>query len=256
MERGTIAVPDFFAPDCFAPFEGDNGGATADGVTADSIKIVVYQGPDDDPVINYITSAIAVDDSNAEEEEVIRDMYDYYGTYYELYGRTVDVEFFTASGIATDEVSARADAVRIAEDLQPFAVVGGPALTSAFADELAARGIVCISCTPGQDTSWYQERDPYVWGIGASAKQGQAHVLEFIEKQLAGKPAEYAGDTAYTTTERRFGLVYVESSQASTEIADDFAAGMEELGSPLVERIPYVLDPAPCRRAPPRRSPS
>ena len=243
VERGTIAVPDFFAPDCYAPFEGDNGGETASGVTGDSIKIVVYQGPDDDPVISYITSAITVEDSNAEEEEVIRDMYDYYGTYYELYGRTVDVEFFTGSGIANDEVSARADAVRIAEDIQPFAVVGGPTLTSAFADELAARGIVCISCTPGQDTSWYQERDPYVWSIGASAKQAQSHVLEFIGAQLVGKPAEFAGDEEFTTTERRFGLVYIESSQASTDLADAFADGMEELGAPLAERTPYVLDP-------------
>ena len=29
-ERGTIAVPDYFAPECYAPFEGDNGGATGD----------------------------------------------------------------------------------------------------------------------------------------------------------------------------------------------------------------------------------
>jgi hypothetical protein len=36
-EKGTIAVPDFFAVACLAPFTGDNGGATATGVTADEI---------------------------------------------------------------------------------------------------------------------------------------------------------------------------------------------------------------------------
>ncbi len=57
---------DFFAPECYAPFEGDNGGETAQGVTADSIKVVYYLGPDDDPIINYITAAIANDDTNAD----------------------------------------------------------------------------------------------------------------------------------------------------------------------------------------------
>ena len=45
-ELGTVAVPDYFAPTCMAPFTGDNGGATATGVTADEITIVHYQGPD------------------------------------------------------------------------------------------------------------------------------------------------------------------------------------------------------------------
>lgn len=242
-ERGRIAVPDFFAPDCYAPFDGDNGGATSRGVTEDSIKVVVYQGPDNDPVISYITDAINVTDTNAQTAEVISDMEDYFARYYEFYGRKIDLVFFEGSGIATDEVAARADAVRIAEDYEPFVVIGGPALTGAFGDELAARQVLCISCTPGQTTEWYQERDPYVWGIDGSALQKQTHVLEFIEKQLVGKPAEHAGD-ALKNTERKFGLVYIESSQASTDLADSFEAGMEAAGAPLAERIPYALDPA------------
>ena len=31
-ETGRLAVRDFFAPECYAPFEGDNGGETAPGV--------------------------------------------------------------------------------------------------------------------------------------------------------------------------------------------------------------------------------
>ncbi|MEY4247058.1 MAG: hypothetical protein RIS69_605, partial [Actinomycetota bacterium] len=44
-EKGTIAVPDYFAPACMAPFTGDNGGATATGVTADEITIVQIMTP-------------------------------------------------------------------------------------------------------------------------------------------------------------------------------------------------------------------
>ena len=140
-------------------------------------------------------------------------------------------------------MAARADAQQIAEEFQPFVVLGGPALTSAFADELAARQIMCIQCTPGQPAEFYLERDPYVWAIDGAQVQKQEHALEFIEKQLIGKPAVHGGDLVAGQT-RVFGLVYLESSAASRELAERYAAEMQALGAPFVEVIPYQLDPA------------
>ncbi|MBI4933371.1 MAG: hypothetical protein HY828_05800 [Actinobacteria bacterium] len=240
---GRIAVPDFFRSECFAPFTGDNGGATSTGVTADEITIVYYEGPDADPVISYITDAIAVDDTNAQQFETMQNIVKYYEAYYELYGRTINLVTYEGTGIATDEVAARADAAAIVEKYQPFAVIGGPALTSAFADELALNKTLCIGCTPGQPPEFYTDRDPYVWGLDGSAIQKQTHVLEFIEKQLIGKNAEHAGE-ALQATPRTFGLVYLESSGASKDLADRFAAGMQALGAPLAETVAYQLDPA------------
>lgn len=242
-ETGRLMVRDFFAPECYAPFEGDNGGETAPGVTADAIKVVYYLGPDDDPIINYITAAIANDDTNADSEATLTTMLDYYKQFYEFYGRTIDLQFFQGSGIASDEVAARADAVRIAEDIKPFAVLGGPALTAAFGDEISSRGILCISCNPSQPDDWYAARDPYNFGITASARQMNVHATEFISKQLAGKNAEYAGDE-FTSTPRKYGLVYIESSAESAAIADEFVAQLGDAGIEISERLPYALDPA------------
>jgi hypothetical protein len=242
-ETGRVAIQWFFAPECYAPFDGDNGGATAPGVTADSIKVVLYQGPDDDPVINYLTQPIAVDDTNAESEQTARDMLEMFQSYYEFYGRTIDLETYVSTGIASDEVTARADAVRIAEDSEPFVVLGGPALTSAFADELAARDIMCIGCTPGQPASWYADRDPNVWGLAISAQQARAHAREFIAKQLVGKNAEHAGDEAFQGQPRKFGLVYISSSPESEAINEEFANGLREDGADVAEVLPYTLDP-------------
>jgi hypothetical protein len=243
-ELGTVAIKWFFAPPCYAPVEGDNGGATAVGVTGDTIKIVRYQGPDDDPIINYLTDAVSVDDTNAEEAETLQDMYDLFGDYYELYGRTVELVIYESTGLASDEVTARADAVRIAEDFEPFAVVGGPVLTSAFADELAAREVLCISCTPGQQPEWYAERDPYVWSLAMGSRQSRSQGTEFITKQLSGKNAEFAGDPDFQSQPRNYGLVYLESSPESTPIAEDFVNDLEAGGVEVVEFLPYVLDPA------------
>ena len=242
-ERGTVAVPDFFAPECYAPFEGDNGGATAPGVTGDSIKVVYYLAQEEDPIINYITDAINSDDTIEQQIETMQNVVRFYQTYYETYGRDVELIPFVATGGAADEVAARADAVRIAEEIQPFVVWQGPLLTPAFGDELAARGVMCISCVPGQPTEFYEERAPYVWAIDGSQQQKQDHVFEFVSKQLIGKPASHAGEEL-ATTERKFGLVYIETSTASTELAQRFAGLMEGAGAPFAEVIPYALDPA------------
>ncbi len=240
-ERGRLAVVDFFAPFCMAPFEGDNGGATSTGVTADAITIVHYQGPDNDPIIAYITDAVAVDDTNAQEFDTVANLLPYYEQFYEFYGRTVEIVRYESTGLATDEVTARADAQRIAEEYKPFAVIGGPALTNAFADELAARNVTCISCGSGSQ-EWYAERDPYVWGIDGGTAQKQVHVAEFIGKQLAGKPAVHAGDD-FVDTERKFGYIYVESSAESKILADQMVERLDAVGARPAEVLPYVLDP-------------
>jgi thiol-disulfide isomerase/thioredoxin len=240
-ERGRLAVVDFFAPFCMAPFEGDNGGATTTGVTAETITIVHYQGPDNDPIIGYITDAIKVDDTNAQEFETVANLLPYYEQFYEFYGRKVEIVRYESTGLATDEVTARADAQRIVEEYQPFAVIGGPALTNAFADELAARNVTCISCGTGS-TAWYAERDPYIWGIDGGAAQKQVHVAEFIGKQLAGKPAVHAGDE-FVGTVRKFGFVYVEGSSESKVLADQMVERLDAVGARPAEVLPYVLDP-------------
>ena len=245
---GRVAVPDFFAAECYAPFTGDNGGATADGVTGDSITIAVYQGIADDPIIGYITDAVKVTDTNAQQAETMTNMVNYFQTYYETYGRTVKLEFVEGTGIANDETAARADAVRIAEDIKPFMVWGGPALTNAFADELAAHGVSCLACTPGQPPDWYVQRDPYVWGIAAGGEQAQVHVLEMIQKQLIGKNAVHAGDE-FVNSPRKFGLLYIESSATSKQLADRFAAGMSANGAPLAETVAYELNPATIQQS-------
>jgi hypothetical protein len=240
---GNLAIKWFFAPECWAPFEGDNGGDTTRGVSGDTIKVIQYYGPDDDPIINYLSDAVAVTDTNAQSEQTARDMLDMFEQFYEFYGRTIELEVYVSTGLANDEVTARADAVRIAEDFEPFVVLGGPALTSAFADELTAREVMCIGCTPGQPPEWYAERDPFVYGLGISAAQSRMHAVEFISKQLVGGNAEFAGDETFQAQPRAFGHVWISSSPQSPVITAAFEADLAEAGATMTESLPYTLDP-------------
>ncbi len=243
QETGRIAIPYLLAAECYAEVEGDNGGETSPGVTADSIKVVAYVSPESDPVIEYVTQAIANDDTVEQVSETVQGYVDIFNATYQTYGRQVDLEILVGSGSANDEVAARADAVKADEEMGAFAVLGGPTLTSAFADELAAREIVCVGCTGG-DPAFFQERSPYLYSTGPNSDQVLIHLVEYMQKKLAGKPAEFAGDEALTSEERVFGYLWIESNDTSADQAERFEELLADEDIELAESVSYTLDPA------------
>jgi hypothetical protein len=237
-ERGQAAIPSFFAPACFAPFNGDNGGATDEGVTADSIKVVLYQASANDAILTAITGAVT-DDTPAEVTATYQQMLPLFQKYYETYGRTVELQVYQGTGDAIDQVAARADAAAIAEEIKPFAVWGGPALTDAFSDELAARGILNLGGGGGNTPEYLEANDPYLISIGMGPWQLRQHLAEYIGKRLSGQPAEHAGDPALAAQERRFGLVYFDSGAASALVADQLSANLAEYDEELAVVATY-----------------
>ena len=236
---GKLKYPSYFAGDCYAPFTGDNGGATAPGVTADTIKVVMYQAQPTDPVLNYITAAVKVDDTNDQTFETIKNWTKFYETYYEMYGRKIELVNFTATGTSTDEVTARTDATTIAEDIKPFAVWGGPILTTAFEDELAARKVLCIDCGPATSYDSQIKAGPYLWSLGAIAEQTQTHVAEYINKQLKDGNAVHAGDPAMQSEKRKFGLIYLTTNAESERVEAVFEKSLADDGITLAEKVAY-----------------
>lgn len=243
QETGRVAIPYLLASECYADVEGDNGGETSPGVTAETIKVVGYVSPESDPVMEYITQAIANDDTVEQVSDTVQGYVDIFNATYQTYGRQVELEILVGSGPANDEVAARADAVTAAEDMGAFAVLGGPSLTSAFADELAAREVVCIGCTGG-DPEFFEQRSPYLYSSGPNSDQVLIHLVEYMTKKLAGKPAEFAGDDALTDRERVFGYLWIESNDTSATQAERFEQLLGEEGVELAQSVSYTLDPA------------
>jgi len=217
---GKVKLPLWPQQNCFQPFTGDNGGATATGVTADTIKVVVYLPMADDPVLKFIYAQIGNNDTPDQTFETFQGFAEIFNRYYELYGRKVELVRYNATGPISDSSSATADAETIARDIQPLFVVNGPNLTNAFADTLAQNGIACIACTPAQPSKWYDDRSPYVWDVQRDAEQSIIGLAEYMGKRLAGRPAKFAGDPAMHDKERVFGFVHVMSSDSSQELED------------------------------------
>ncbi|MFN8050574.1 MAG: ABC transporter substrate-binding protein [Acidimicrobiales bacterium] len=221
---GKVKMPMWPQPDCFQPFTGDNGGATATGVSADTIKVVIYLPRPDDPVLKFIYAQIGDSDTPDDTFTTFSGFATIFNRYYEMYGRKVELVRYDATGPINDPTAATSDAETIARDIKPFAVINGPNLTNAFADTLASNRIICISCTPPQPASWYVERSPYVWDVQRNADQSMEEVAEYLGKRLWNRKAEYAGDPAMHDRKRVFGFIHVISSDSSQEMEDKFTA--------------------------------
>lgn len=236
-EVGRVALPYYFAPECYADADPVTTPGTR-GVTDETVKVVVYLSQDSDPVLNFITEAIGADDDNDDAMATYRGLTEIFNEHMQTYGRQVELEFLVASGLVIDEAAARADAVRAVEEMGAFAVWGGPALANAWTDEIKARGAICLAC-PSIDAP-----DPTVLTVTASADQTRAHLVEYVSKKLAGKPAIHAGDEAFQETERVFGHLWVDpGTQEASDGAEKAAAGLASEGIELAVQIGYDLNP-------------
>jgi hypothetical protein len=200
---------------------------------------VVYLAQDEDPILNFVTAPLAVDDTNDDAMATYEGYVEMYNDYMQLYGRQVELEFLVASNNIMDEVAARADAVKAMTEMEAFAVVGGPQLANAWTEEINARGGICIACPAIEDP------EPSVFSVAPSTAQSRAHFVEWVTKKLAGKPAEHAGDDALHDTERVFGHLYIDTgSEEARDNAQRTRELLEENGVELAEQIGYQLDPA------------
>ncbi len=196
-------------PPCVTPWpEGkNNGGATATGVTKDSVKVVVY-APTDAQNQAGAASGRAINRQTGGPGDFSQSLKDwlavYQNTAYETYGRKVDLEIVTPSG--SDETAQRADAVTVVAK-KPFFVVdaiGTPVFAAAV-----AQSKTIVSSNTGTPEDW-QKQSPYRWSSidpdGTPFNGG-----EFVKKTLVGKPAQYAGDSALKSKTRKFGILYPDS---------------------------------------------
>ncbi len=234
-ETGLVAIPFFFRSECFADVD-DNGGATAPGVTADTIKVVAWIPAEDDPVRALLLQRIGFDGTNAELRETYTGFVEAFQANYQTYGRTVELEFLEATGTILDPTAARADAVRAAEDMGAFAVLGGPVIGSAWTEELHARGVVCVGC-PG-----IGEPEPTVFSLPPKSSHIRAHVTAYVTNRLAGGKAEHAGE-ALQGKDRVFGRLALGMSESDERSAELQREELAAEGVELAESVLYPLDP-------------
>jgi hypothetical protein len=204
-------------PFCVNPWPAgkDNGGATAQGVTKDSVKVVLYienqqmaaagsgsQAPTDQATGKTGTVSDAIRDTLKAFQYAQDTLHTY-----QTWGRTIDFQVVEASG--PDETAQRADATAIAA-MKPFMVYdqtrwatgGAPALASA----LAGKKIVVVSASTTPELG--KAQDPYRWANATDDTAAIPLTASFVGRSLAGEKAQWAGAGDLKAKTRTFGIVY------------------------------------------------
>jgi hypothetical protein len=226
---------DFYAPPCVPAWSGDNGGATYQGVTGDTIKIVQYYGRGNDAVdaILRVQNAYISADNYRQYHEVIER---FINENYELYGRRVDFELFegSCSTIPPDNQCLRDEMRRLVQDEQPYFVLWLTSLSSESFDELSRLQTPNAGGWHFRD-SFSQARAPYHWDLMMSGTRLAQHVGAWWCRQMEGRPTQFAGDRNNLENlngrPRVLGVISTNDPENQASVEVDLAAALAECGA-------------------------
>jgi hypothetical protein len=226
-KTGRLKMPSAYAPPC-VPVEkagASNGGATAGGVSGNTINLVYYQMQP-----GGLTSVIqGAAGTPAQALATVQAYVAMFNHVFEMYGRHVNLIPFTASGADSDPVVAHADAVTVAQQDHAFASIGGPAETSAYEDELAREHVLCMGCGDSSTYGQIKANAPYQWANLPTADTSLTETVDYMVAKLNGKDAVWAGDAAFHTKKRKFIVV--------SETSIPPSPGYAELTASLTNRL-------------------
>ena len=197
-----------------------NRGATAQGVTKDSIKLAVVT-PNAQQAAAGMGTGIAMNRATGQRgliSDAFVDTVAAYAHAYETWGRKVELEFVESSG--SDEAAQRGDALAV-EQLKPFAVIDATVIGLDVLEATLAQAKIVVNGYAGS-TQKALRQAPYRWGQSDS-QAAAINAAQFAGKQLVRKKAQWAGDESMQSEQRTFATIYtdgvIDIDQFDTEFA-------------------------------------
>jgi hypothetical protein len=200
------------SPPCIPKFTGDNGAATSQGVTKDTI-IGVYYLPKPNPELDALLATQGLAVSPEQNQEILDLLSKFVNKHYELYGRSFKWIQYVGQCALSDAGCPQLEAKTILEKYHPFVVsswiAGASAAPEAFAHEIARNGVIELGAPGARSDNWYkQEANVYqLWPSGTFAIDS---VASYYCKRMWGKNATRAGDPSLQLKKRKLGIITVE----------------------------------------------
>ncbi|HUR50308.1 MAG TPA: hypothetical protein VMY88_12375 [Acidimicrobiales bacterium] len=202
---------DPLSPPCVAVFNGDNGGATYQGVTPDEVRVLFYlegcgsqggtsEGDDSVPCGEYFDLADPPPADDHVWMRMLRPYQRFFNERYQTYGRFI--HFFAYYDNYPDTAETRrADAAATYAKIKPFAVYnqGSFGFTEEYTDVMLSKGVLVFTGAFGRvdccESERVFQRDPGLrWGAAPSTEQYAALFSDLICKQVVGRPVSYGGN--------------------------------------------------------------
>ena len=224
-------------PSCRPPkWSGNNGGATAPGVTGDSITIVTYV-PKRNPQVQAILAAAGTA-SSAQQINVLAAYEKFFNEQYELYGRKVKLLFQEGPGDGADPAQNQADAAYIATELKAF-YVNCSACAGSFHDELVRRGLPSTTVIVPFTQAYHDKSAPYLFGVLPDFDLTAQSGADYYCKRLQGRKAVHAGDATFQAQNRKLGIIAVDTPENP---GDAYKRYLERCGGEVAAVVKYASD--------------
>ncbi|HET7654457.1 MAG TPA: hypothetical protein VFK42_15575 [Acidimicrobiales bacterium] len=220
-DRAQQVPGDPYSPPC-TTFSGDNGGATFQGVTGDTIVVAAREL--DSPTAGELFAEISGQHVITSPEAVrntILAYAEYFSTHFDFYGRKIKIVFYKGQGNGSSEIlgggkeAALADSVKVDREIKAFADIS--AITLPYADALSQQGIVNFGA-PYPSREWFARRRPFAWSNfpdGTNVVESAATAL--VARQGSGT-ADYAGG-GLKGKKRVYGLVAPENEEYQESVS-------------------------------------
>jgi hypothetical protein len=235
---------DPYSPPCLA-FSGNNGGATSKGVSANTITISyrLTSSPSYGQTLAQLAAA-ALPDTNAETEQTIQALAQYFNTHFQFYGRQIKVVFYNGQGGLTDELlgvgqaQAEADAATVGQQIKAFGDLSSE--SEFYADALNAQGVMGFG-DPDLSAQWHAQHAPYDWSVFTDGTALDDALAQYAVDKLCpvGTPAAYAGGTLKNAP-RKFAIVAPASTDDQLSI--DAAQQIMQQAGCSATKVIYNLD--------------
>jgi hypothetical protein len=224
-------------PPCVPKFTGDNGGETYQGVTNDSIKVIVFSAKPNEQVDAILGSqGLAV--PAEESQRFYRLAMKFLEKRFELYGRKIDLQFVTGDCPTTppnvDKCNAEAQQVVKAK---PFLVIWATPLYASVFDIWAKAGIPAFGGWQF-DENFFNGRRPFRYDPFMSGTEVGKHMTEYFCKKMAKQNATHSGAIIHPQigqrgqVPRKLGIVTPEI-EANVLAAKRVAAAVKECNNNL-----------------------
>ncbi|HVE75395.1 MAG TPA: hypothetical protein VND22_01365 [Actinomycetota bacterium] len=261
------------SPPCVPFFDGDNGGKTWQGVTAEEITVILYHDGfisdqnetegGDTSAGEYSPAAGNVcdlakpsagqtgcnDSNNGREMSVVaaaRALYRYFNERFQTYGRSVHIYLYW--GGARTAATRRAEAAAIWERFKPFAVIDRGVFSGfndAFAEASAKRRVMIFGSFGFLANDFFRKNAPHAWSFWPDIERWADNYVSYVCNKVVPFNTTYAGDDKQSEDmngkPRRLALMYTTDPgfpgiRLFKELVED---GVKACGGNIVEHVEF-----------------
>ncbi len=247
-----------YSPPCLVWDGKNNGGATARGVTKDTITIAYRDigNPlgDSDSELAKTAEKKGIVASPEATERTRAALLEYFNRTYELYGRKVKIVTYKGRGDAIKELGgtgqegANADGLKVAQEIGAFADM--TAISQPYLDALVRQKVIAFGGLHLPST-YYRQRAPYAWGQLVDCTALLSSAVDLISKRLPPSGnATRAGSAALRQKPRKFGLV-VPDDAVYAQCINEARPKLKAAGVDFAKEIRYSLEIAKLQQEAP-----